>query len=52
MRVLKANPVNNLLAMDCDPDATDRARGVQKKYGERFLFRDSNFTDLEVFAGG
>ena len=48
--ILKANPVNNLLAMDCDPDATDRARGVQKKYGERFLFRDSNFTDLDKFS--
>ncbi|MEC8044118.1 MAG: 16S rRNA (cytosine(1402)-N(4))-methyltransferase RsmH [Verrucomicrobiota bacterium] len=48
--ILKANPVNNLLAMDCDPDATDRARGVQKNYGERFLFRDSNFTDLDKFS--
>jgi 16S rRNA (cytosine1402-N4)-methyltransferase len=45
--ILAASPQNTLLAMDCDPDAQERADAVSSEYGDRFTFFDSSFTNLD-----
>lgn len=40
----------DIFAMDCDPDAIERAEKVKKEFGERFRFEDSSFVDLDKFC--
>jgi 16S rRNA (cytosine1402-N4)-methyltransferase len=48
--ILEASPRNTLLAMDCDPDAQERADVVSSEYGDRFTFFDSSFRNLDQVA--
>ena len=48
--ILEASPRNTLLAMDCDPDARERADVVSSEYGDRFTFFDSSFRNLDQVA--
>ena len=46
-QILAANPANTLLAMDCDPDAELRSKGLKDEFGGRFRFEDRSFTQLD-----
>lgn len=48
--ILEANSENNLLAMDCDPDARDRSESYVLEFDDRFNFCDSSFRDLDQFS--
>jgi 16S rRNA (cytosine1402-N4)-methyltransferase len=45
--ILAASEESSLIAMDCDPDAKQRAQGLTSEYGSRFNFFDSSFRDLD-----
>lgn len=45
--ILELNPESTLMAMDCDPDATDRSLPVSDKFGDRFRFEDRSFIDFD-----
>jgi 16S rRNA (cytosine1402-N4)-methyltransferase len=48
--ILDAHPDNNLLAMDCDPDAKERSESLISNFGDRFRFCDSSFRELDQFS--
>ena len=48
--ILAANPDVSLLAMDCDPDASLRAKSVKDEFGERFRFGDASFSKIDQFS--
>ena len=48
--ILAANPEVSLLAMDCDPDASLRAKSVKDEFGERFRFGDASFSKIDQFS--
>ncbi len=45
--ILEANPINQLLSFDCDPDATQRANELQSEFPDRFQFHDGSFRELD-----
>jgi 16S rRNA (cytosine1402-N4)-methyltransferase len=50
-RILEAtSPSGRLLGLDADPAAGDRARDRLGRFGDRFMFRQSNFRDLDSVA--
>ncbi len=44
--ILEANPSNQLLSIDCDPDAAKRAEAMLGEFSGRFNFYDGSFRDL------
>lgn len=44
--LLLANPANRVVALDCDPQAVERAKALKEEFGERFTFHDMNFARL------
>jgi len=46
--LLEAATEMRLIALDCDPQAKERALEMEKDFGARFEFRDSNFVDLDA----
>ena len=45
--LLEAGPDIEVVAVDCDPEARERARPFESEFGERFRYYDLNFRDLE-----
>ncbi len=48
--ILSANILNQLVAMDCDPDARSRASSLEDDFGERFKFVDDRFQNFDQYA--
>lgn len=48
--LLEASPHTRVTALDCDPQAVQRAAQLQAQYGERFTFHDMNFAGLGALA--
>ena len=48
--ILSANILNQLVAMDCDPDAKSRASSLEDDFGERFKFVDDRFQNFDQYA--
>ena len=48
--ILSANILNELMAVDCDPDASARAQNLRSDFGDRFEFVDSKFQDFDKYA--
>ena len=48
--ILSANILNQLMAMDCDPDACNRASSLGDDFGERFKFVDDRFQNFDQYA--
>ena len=48
--ILSANILNQLMAMDCDPDAGNRASSLVDDFGERFKFVDDRFQNFDQYA--
>lgn len=44
--MLEASPQTRVTALDCDPQAVQRAAELKQEYGERFTFHDMNFAGL------
>lgn len=45
--LLQSEEAVTVVAIDCDPEAADRAREFSKQYPGRFQFYDLNFSDLD-----
>ena len=45
--LLEAGPDIEVVAVDCDPEARERARPFESEFGERFRYYDLNFRDME-----
>ena len=49
--ILEASPENQLLGMDCDPDAAQRASVLCEEFSDRFQFHDRSFSELNKVSG-
>lgn len=46
--LLEASAQTYVTALDCDPQAVERARALKEAFGERFTFYDMNFAQLRT----
>ncbi|MCL4125011.1 UNVERIFIED_CONTAM: hypothetical protein GTU68_052477 [Idotea baltica] len=51
-RILEANPVNKVIALDCDLNAIERAESFKSSFKERFELFHSNFSEIENLLAG
>lgn len=45
--LLESGPTVSVVALDCDPEAAERARAMSESFPGRFRFYDLNFSDMD-----